>query len=286
ASRRGVAAIALTFEPHPRSFFKPGEPVYRLTPAPIRARILQALALDGVVEMSFDAEFASRSAASFVADILLGTLRASDVVTGYDFHFGKGREGSPEFLIAQGRERGFGVTVVPAQRDEADEVVSSSRVRGALASADVSGAAGLLGYRPIIEAEIVPGAQLGRTLGYPTANMQLPDGAALAHGIYAVRFRRADGTLYDGVASYGRRPTVNSGAPLLETFVFDFNGDLYGEICAVTLFAYLRGEEKFDGVDALVEQMDRDSLEARQVLTHAIPLTPLDGRLNFDLDAG
>ncbi|MEM1366093.1 MAG: bifunctional riboflavin kinase/FAD synthetase, partial [Pseudomonadota bacterium] len=252
AARRGVAAIALTFEPHPRSFFKPEEPVYRLTPAPVRARVLKALELDGVVEMSFDAAFAGRSAASFVEDTLLGTLRASDVVTGYDFHFGKGREGSPEFLIAQGREHSFGVTVVSAQRNEADDVVSSSRVRDALANADLAQATGLLGYRPIIGAEIVPGAQLGRTLGYPTANMALPegpDGKGLAHGIYAVRFRRADGSLHDGVASYGRRPTVNSGAPLLETFVFDFSGDLYGEICGVTLFAYLRGEEKFDGVD-------------------------------------
>ncbi|MEN0087156.1 MAG: bifunctional riboflavin kinase/FAD synthetase [Pseudomonadota bacterium] len=286
AARRGVAAIALTFEPHPRSFFKPEEPVYRLTPAAVRARVLKELGLDGVVELSFDADFAGQTAASFVTDTLLGTLRASDVVTGYDFHFGKGREGSPEFLIAQGREHGFGVTVVAAQRDEADDVVSSSRIRSALSEADVPAAAGLLGFRPIIEAEIVPGAQLGRTLGYPTANMALPEGAALAHGIYAVRFRRADGSFHDGVASYGRRPTVNSGAPLLETFVFDFSGDLYGEMCSVTLFAYLRGEEKFDGVEALVEQMDRDSAEARQVLTHATPLTPLDGKLNFDLNAG
>ncbi|MEO0637642.1 MAG: bifunctional riboflavin kinase/FAD synthetase [Pseudomonadota bacterium] len=284
AARRGTAAIALTFEPHPRSFFKPEEPVYRLTPAPIRARVVEALDLDGVVELTFDRAFSSRTASSFVTDILLGRLRASDVVTGYDFHFGKGREGSPEFLIAQGRDHGFGVTVVPAQKDEGDAVVSSSRIRGALANADVAEAAGLLGYRPIIEAEIVPGAQLGRTLGYPTANMSLLEGAALAHGIYAVRFRRADGTLHDGVASYGRRPTINSGAPLLETYVFDFSGDLYGEVCSVTLFSYLRGEEKFDSVDDLIVQMDKDSQEARAVLTHATPITPLDGRLSFDLE--
>jgi riboflavin kinase/FMN adenylyltransferase len=283
AARRGVAAIALTFEPHPRSFFKPDVPVYRLTPAPVRAKVIAGLGMAGVVELTFDAEMSGSSAGSFIDDVLLGALKASHVVTGYDFHFGKAREGSPEFLIASGRDRGFGVTVVEAQRDEGDAVVSSSRIRELLETGDVPAASGLLGYRPIIESEIVAGAQLGRTLGYPTANMALPAETGLKHGIYAVRFTQADGMQHDGVASYGRRPTVNTGAPLLETFVFDFDGDLYGEVCTVSLFAYLREELKFDGVDALVAQMHLDAAEARECMLHATPLTPLDGQLNFTL---
>ena len=167
-----------------------------------------------------------------------------------------------------GERHGFGVTLVDAFRDEGAEIVSSSRIRGLLAAGDVAEAAGLLGYRYTVEAEVVPGQKLGRTLGFPTANMVLPDNVALKHGIYAVRFRRADGTLHDGVASFGRRPTVDEdGAPLLETFVFDFSGDLYGETCSVSFFGFLRGEQKFDGLEPLVAQMKRDEAEARALLS-------------------
>ena len=190
-------------------------------------------------------------------------------------------------MLAAGQSAGFGVTVVEAQNDEGGDFVSSSRVRGALEKGDVPLAAGLLGYRPLITGTVVKGAQLGRQLGYPTANIELPDNTQLKHGIYAVRFRRADGTLNNGVASFGRRPTVNSGDPLFETYVFDFSGDLYGEDVTISLVSYLRGEEKFDGVEALIEQMDKDADEARQVLMHAQALSPLDGKLTFavpDLD--
>ena len=143
-------------------------------------------------------------------------------------------------------------------------------------------AAGLLGYRFTVEETVMRGKQLGRTLGFPTANMKLPEATELKHGIYAVRFRRADGTLHDGVASFGRRPTVDEdGAPLLETFVFDFSGDLYGETCEVSFFGYLRGEEKFDGLDALVAQMKRDEAEARALLSGVRPLSALDARIAF-----
>ena len=143
-------------------------------------------------------------------------------------------------------------------------------------------AAGLLGYRFTVEAEIVGGQRLGRTLGFPTANMALPPDTGLRHGVYAVRFRRADGSLHDGVASFGRRPTVDdNGAPLLETFLFDFADDLYGETCAVSFFGRLRGEEKFDGLDALVAQMKRDEAEARALLSGVRTLSELDGKVAF-----
>ncbi|WP_188820545.1 bifunctional riboflavin kinase/FAD synthetase [Brucella endophytica] len=282
AKGEGRPALVLTFEPHPRSVFRPDQPVDRLTPAAEKAELLEALGFDAVVELAFTQEFSEHSAEAFVENIIAGKLAASRVVTGFDFHFGKGRRGGPAFLMEAGERLGFHVTLVDAFRDEGGEIVSSSRIRLALGEGEVAEAAALLGYRYIVESEVVRGKQLGRTLGFPTANMVLPPQTNLKHGIYAVRFRRADGSLHDGVASFGRRPTVDTdGAPLLETFLFDFSGDLYGEISAVSFFAYLRDEEKFDGLDALITQIRRDEEEARAVLAGVKPLSPLDRLLNF-----
>ena len=282
ARAAGRAAIVLTFEPHPRSVIRPGIPLFRLTPAPMKAAILAALGFDAVVEIPFSRAFAAQSAEEFVTRILDRGLGVSHVVTGVDFHFGKDRQGGPAYLIASGERHGFGVTLVDAFRDEGAEIVSSSRIRELLAAGDVVQAAGLLGYRYTVEAEVSGGRRLGRTLGYPTANMALSADMGLAHGIYAVKFRRAGGTLHDGVASFGRRPTVEAdGAALLETFLFGFAGDLYGETCRVSFFSRLRGEEKFDGLDPLVAQMRRDEEEARAVLAGAAPFSPLDAAIAF-----
>jgi len=282
AEKRGVPALVLTFEPHPRTVFRPETPVFRLTPAPLKARLLEAMGFRSVIEYPFDREFATRSAEEFIQTILVDWLGASAVVTGFDFHFGKGREGGPAFLMASGAKHGFEVSLMDAFRDENAEVISSSRIRDMVAEGDVVGAAGLLGYRYTVEAEVVGGEKLGRQLGFPTANMQLPPEAELKAGIYAVRFRRPDGALYDGVASYGRRPTVTeNGAPLLETYVFDFSGSLYGEICSVSFFGHLRDELKFDGLDALVAQIKRDEEEARALLSGVRPLSELDAKIAF-----
>lgn len=282
AHARGVPALLLTFEPHPRSVFRPDQPVFRLTPAPLKARILEGMGFAAVIEYPFNRQFSQMSAAEFVRNVLLDWLHAGHVVTGFDFHFGNAREGGPAFLIAAGEQHGFGVTLVDAFRDENTEVISSSRIRALLADGVVTEAAGLLGYRYTVEAEVIGGKQLGRALGFPTANMQLPPEAALRKGIYAVRFRRADGTIRDGVASFGRRPTVDSnGVPLLETFVFDFSGDLYGEVCTVSFFEHLRDELKFDGLDALVVQMKRDEEEARALLSGVRPIGEIDAKIAF-----
>lgn len=282
AEKRGCPALVLTFEPHPRSVFNPDEPVFRITPAPLKARIIEAMGYHSVVEYPFDRAFSKRSAEEFITSILKDWLHAAHVVTGFDFHFGKGREGGPAFLMEAGERHGFGVTLVDAYRDENADVISSSRIRTCLEAGDVSYAAGLLGYRYTVEGEVIHGKKLGRTLGFPTANMTLPEGADLKPGIYAVRFRRADGTLHDGVASYGHRPTVDDeGTALLETFVFDFEGDLYEEIAAVSFFGYLREEVKFNGLEALVEQMNRDKEEARALLSGVTPLSVLDGKICF-----
>lgn len=282
AERADVPALVLTFEPHPRAVFRPEEPVYRITPAPMRARVLEALGFHAVVEQPFNRDFASYDAERFVHQVLVDELGISHAVTGFDFHFGKNRQGGPAFLMAAGERLGFGVSLVDAFRDEGADVVSSSRIRDLLAAGDVAQAAGMLGYRYTVEAEVTRGRQLGRELGYPTANMALPADTGLMHGIYAVRLRRADGTVHDGVANFGRRPTVTEdGVPLLETFVFDFSGDLYGETCSVSFFGFLRGEVKFDGLKPLVAQMKRDEAEARALLAGVRPLGELDAKVAF-----
>lgn len=282
AKKRGVPALVLTFEPHPRTVFRPDKPVFRLTPAPLKARILESMGFGAVIEYPFDRTFSELSASDFIHRILREWLQASHVVTGFDFHFGKGREGGPAFLMASGEREGFGVTLVDAFRDENAEVISSSAIRSLLAEGDVSHAAGLLGYRYTVEAEVIGGKRLGRDLGYPTANMRLPPEAEFKSGIYAVRFRRVDGTLYDGVASFGRRPTVDSdGEALLETFIFDFSGELYGEVCAVSFFGRLRDELKFDGLEPLMVQMKEDEREARALLSGVRPLGEIDRMINF-----
>ena len=279
----GVASVVLSFEPHPRTVFRPDQPVFRLTPAPMKATILGQLGFDAIVEQRFDQAFSSQSAEDFVTRILRDRLGVHHVVTGYDFHFGKGREGNPDYLINAGVRHGFGVTLVDQFQDEGADVISSSRIRAALAIGDIAEANGLLGYRYAVSAPVLHGQKLGRTLGYPTANMALPAENALKSGIYAVRFRRADGSLHDGVASFGRRPTVaeDGAALLLETFLFDFSGDLYGETGTVSFVSRLRGEEKFDGLDPLVAQMKIDEAEARAMLGALQPLSPLDAAMTF-----
>jgi riboflavin kinase/FMN adenylyltransferase len=282
ARQAGRPTLVLTFEPHPRTHFKPETPVFRLTPAPLKARLIALSGFDAVVECAFDADFAAQPAEEFIRDIIERRLHAAHVVTGFDFHFGRNRAGGPAYLMEAGERLGFAVTLVDAFRDENAEVVSSSRIRALIGKGEVAAAAGLLGYRFAVEAPVIAGKKLGRTLGYPTANMALPPETTLAPGIYAVRFRRPDGSLHDGVASFGRRPTVDeAGEMLLETFLFDFTGNLYGETATVSFFGYLRGEEKFAGLEELTAQMRKDEAEARALLSEVRPLGSLDAELNF-----
>lgn len=281
ARAEGRPLICLTFEPHPRTVFNPEKPVPRLTPAPIRAKLLGALGFDAVVEQGFDKDFAGIEPEAFVRTILVERLKAAHVVAGFDFHYGARRAGTPQTLIAAGERHGFGATLVPALQDAAGETISSSRIRALLEAGEAARAAELLGYRWTIGGSVQEGQRLGRTLGYPTANILLMPETMLKFGIYAVRLRRADGTLHDGVASFGRRPTFDNGAALFETFLFDFAGDLYGETIAISIFGFLRGEEKFDGAEALIAQMDRDSDNARAMLKAASSLGDLDLAIAF-----
>jgi len=267
AKRLGRPALAITFEPHPRSFFSPHTPQFRLTDETSKLRLLAGTGLDGAVVMTFDAERAGTSAQDFIEKDLIGRLGISGISIGYDFHFGKGRAGSPALLQSEAPRLGIEVHVQP-HIDIDERPVSSTAIRMALAEGQIAEATAMLDGPWFITGEVIHGEKRGRDLGYPTANIRLDPHCGLRHGIYAVRVS-LDGRLHDGVASFGRRPTFDNGAPLLEIFLFDFKGDLYGKTLDVAFIAYIRDELKFDGIEALIRQMDDDSVKAHAALAAA-----------------
>jgi riboflavin kinase/FMN adenylyltransferase len=263
---------ALTFEPHPRAVFKPDEPVFRLSDEAAKLRLLARTGLDGVIVMRFDATLAALSAEDFVRRILIERFSVAGVVVGFDFHFGRGRAGSPAFLAAAGRAHGFTVDIVPAFSDGGTRI-SSGAIRSALAAGEVEAAAGLLGYPWFVTGEVVHGDKRGRELGFPTANLRLDPACGLKHGIYAVRVG-IGGKRHDGVANFGRRPMFDSGAVLLEIFLFDFEGDIYGQTLDVAFIHWIRPELTFASVDDLVRRMDEDCGLARAALARALGAFP------------
>jgi len=267
ASALGRPSAALTFEPHPRAFFNPDEPLFRLTPEGAKLRLLAAAGLDGAIVLSFNAELAKLSAQDFVQRVLVDRFAISGAAIGFNFHFGANRAGSPEFLQAQGRQHGFTVDIVPPLLD-GGRPVSSGPIRAALAAGRLDDAAEFLGYPWFVSGTVIHGDKRGRELGFPTANLQLDPACALRHGIYAVRTAIA-GRRYDGVASFGRRPMFDSGAVLLEIFVFDFAGELYGANIDVAFIAWLRDEAMFASATDLMRQMKEDSRLAREALARA-----------------
>ncbi len=260
-------AVALTFEPHPRAFFQPAQPMFRLTDEAAKTRLLAAEGIDAVAIAAFDAGFAALSADQFVGEVLVDWLGAGHVVIGRDFHYGARRTGSAATLREAGLVQGFDVTELGALLCS-DEPVSSSSIRAAISRGDLGTARDLLGRNWFVTAEVIHGDKRGRVLGYPTANLRLPPGTGLRYGIYAVKVG-IGGDWHDGVASFGRRPTFDNGAPLLEVHVFDFTGDLYGQTVDIVFAGFIRDELKFDGIEALVAQMDRDSRAARDMLKDA-----------------
>src|ERR1700720_2486921 len=258
AQRMGLAhgrpAFAVTFEPHPRSYFSPNTPQFRLTDEAAKLRLLAATGLAGAVVMAFDKRRAETTAQDFIHPDLIGRLGISGIAVGYDFHFGKGRVGSPGLLVTEAPRLGIEVDV-QAHVDIAERPVSSSAIRMALAEGQIEEASAMLGGPWFITGEGMDGEKRGRDLGYPTANIRLDKNCGLKHGIYAARVGLSD-RRFDGVASFGRRPTFDNGAPLLEVFLFDFEGDLYGNSLDVAFIAFIRDELKFDSIEALVRQMD------------------------------
>jgi riboflavin kinase / FMN adenylyltransferase len=260
----GKPAFAVTFEPHPRSFFSPNSPQFRLTDETNKLRLLAGTGLDGAVVMTFDKGRAGTSAQDFIHHDLIQRLGISGIAVGYDFHFGKGRVGSPSLLVSEAPRLGIEVDV-QAHVDIEERPVSSSAIRMALAEGQIDDATNMLDGPWFVTGEVIHGEKRGRDLGYPTANIRLDRNCALRHGIYAVRVGLG-GERLNGVASYGRRPTFDNGAPLLEVFVFDFKGDLYGKTLDVAFIGFIRDEMKFDGIEPLIRQMDDDSAKARAML--------------------
>ena len=258
-------ALVATFDPHPVRHFRPDAEPFRLTTLDQRARLFAAAGADGMVVFHFDATLAALTADRFVAERLVGALRVGGVVTGEDFTFGHAKSGDIATLRRAGAAAGFSVDTVGAVLLDG-EPVSSTRIRAALRGGDARGAARLLTRPYAIEGVVQHGDKLGRTIGYPTANLDMGPYLRPAYGIYAVRGRLADGRVLDGAANLGIRPTFDPPKELLEPYFFDFDGDLYGQVLAVELIEWLRAEAKFDGLDALIAQMDKDCARARELL--------------------
>ena len=278
ARAAGVPALLLTFEPHPRDVFAPAPYMFRLTQGDAKARLAEAMGLDGIIILPFDRDFSQNEAEVFVETMLVEQLGVRGVIVGSDFHFGRQRRGTPAFLRAAGERLGFAVETLDLM-DEGEEVISSSRIRAALSEGAVTAANRLLGYHWFFDGCVVKGDQRGRELGYPTANTMTHANFQLAQGVYAVR-AQLGARVFDGVAAYGK-PMFNNQLPPFETHLFDFDEDIYGQTITVALIAHIRGQEVFSDLDELIAAMDRDSRKAREALARATPLSELDGKLGF-----
>ena len=264
----GAPLGVLTFEPHPREYFAPDAPPFRLMRREARASRLEKLGVELLYELNFNAALAGLTPREFARDVISDGLALAHVIVGADFCFGKGRSGNAGDMVRFGREMGFGVTVAPLV-ERGENTVSSTAIRRALSDGRPRDAATMLGHWHRIEGPVIGGEQRGRKLGFPTTNMSIDGLHPPAFGVYAVLVDVLDGPhagSYHGAASMGVRPMFGENRPNLETFIFDFSGDLYGATLSVGLVEYLRPEEKFDSLDALIEQMNADCDRAREIL--------------------
>ncbi len=258
----------VTFEPHPREYFAPDAPPFRLMNAEAKANRLEKLGVKRLYELNFNAALSGLTAEEFAQDVIVNGLGLTHVVIGADFCFGKGRSGTALDLQKFGARMGFGVTIAPLI-ETGDKLVSSTNIRQALSDGKPREAAEMLSHLHRIEGKVITGEQRGRELGYPTANQNTTGLHQPKFGVYAVFVDVLSGPhkgTYKGAASIGVRPMFGENTPNCETYLFDFKGDLYGEHISVALVEYLRGEEKFDSLDALITQMDADCIEARGIL--------------------
>jgi riboflavin kinase/FMN adenylyltransferase len=269
ARAEGRPAIVATFDPHPARFFKPDTAPFRLTSIAQRARLFAAAGADATLVLRFNGAMAALDPAAFVG-LLADRFSAAAMVTGEDFTFGRNRAGNPAVLAELARGRDIGVETVAPVTDTSGSI-SSSRIRQALVDGDCETATALLTRPFAIEGAVIHGDKLGRTIGFPTANIALGEYLRPRYGIYAVRGRLDDGTLLDGAANLGVRPSFDPPKELLEPYFFDFAGDLYGRTIEVELISFIRPEAKFDGLDALIAQMARDCERAKAILSSIRP---------------
>ncbi|WP_435141105.1 bifunctional riboflavin kinase/FAD synthetase [Pseudopelagicola sp. nBUS_19] len=258
----------VTFEPHPREFFNPKATPFRLTSANTRAHRLQKLGVQRLYELPFNATLSKLSPQEFARDVIADGLGLSHVVVGSDFRFGKDRKGEAEQLEVFGKSFGFGVSIAPLVQAR-DEQVSSTSIRNALTAGKPRDAASMLGHWHRIDGPVIGGDQRGRELGFPTANMSLDGLHPPRFGVYAVLVDVLGGPhqgSYGGAASVGVRPMFGQNKANIETFIFDFSGDLYGTDISVALVEFLRPEENYDGVEALLTQIEKDCAQCRDIL--------------------
>ena len=271
AASAGAPVGILTFEPHPRAVLAANpQTAFRLTPSPIKRRHLEAIGVAFVIEQPFDAALAAMPAERFVTELLVGHLKPAGIVVGYDFCFGRDRGGDAALLTKFGKLHGFDVHIVDPVQDPGAETFSSNRIRKYLQDGEPARAAALLGHLWEIEGEVIHGEAIGRTIGYPTANVALTDYLLPKFGVYAIRAgadRGGQTQWRDGVANIGNRPTVGGKTNLLEFYLFDFDGDLYGAHWRVALAEFIRPEVKFDGLETMKKQIALDVREARELLS-------------------
>lgn len=266
AEKVGGQSGAVVFDPHPRRYFRPDDPAFLLTTLDKRVALLRQHGARAVIALPFNKALASLTPEAFIRNILKDELKLKGVVVGADFRFGAGRAGDGEALQALGAEEGLHVELVDvlAENPQAEKF-GSSAVRAALQAGDVRGAASMLGRRWSVAGIVQEGQRLGRGLGFPTANVTLGEIIEPRNGVYATR-ALVGGKTYSAVSNFGRRPTVGGGSPLLETNIFDFDGDLYGVEIEIAFVDFIRDERKFDGLDALKAQIAEDSEQARRIL--------------------
>ncbi len=263
AKDKGHALGLLTFEPHPRRLFRPDDPPFRITPPAMKARLLEQNGIDVLFSLTFDWDFASQSPQAFIDAVLKSGIKPSHIVVGYDFCFGQLRKGTPQTLM----DAGYEVSVIDKITDEEDDVISSSRIRQLLRSGKIHEANALLGWEWEIEGTVVHGDKRGRELGYPTANVLFGDTVHPAYGVYATRVLIEGETEWRGGATnIGIRPMFETETGLVETYIFDFDGDLYGKTLRIRPVQRLRGEAKFDSLQALTDQIALDCEQARNIL--------------------
>ncbi|UWQ25778.1 bifunctional riboflavin kinase/FAD synthetase [Leisingera aquaemixtae] len=264
----GAPLGVMTFEPHPREYFAPDAPAFRLMRAETRAHRLEKLGVERLYELNFNTALSSLTPEEFARDVIAEGLGLAHVVVGADFCFGKGRAGDAADLQRFGEQYGFGVTIAPLM-EYSEHAVSSTAIRNALSEGRPADAKEMLGHWHRIEGVVIGGEQRGRELGFPTANMSIDGLHQPRFGVYAVLVDVLDGPhkgSYFGAASIGVRPMFGGVVPNIETYLFDFSGDLYGATLSVGLVEFLRPELKFDGLEALTAQMDADCAQAREIL--------------------
>lgn len=262
SSQQAAPIGAISFSPHPRAFFNPTGQFFRLTDNITRCQLFEDLGIDLLVDLEFSQQLANLSAEEFVQKVLVNMLNIAHIIVGEDFCFGKNRQGNAAFLKQMGIKYGFGVSALTQMKIDG-QIISSSHIRQALRDGDVEKANNLLGHNWHLYGTVMEGKQLGRTIGFPTANIATRADSELKHGTYAAQID-IDGTLYQGAGNYGTRPTVNGIGARFEIFIFDFNQDIYGKQVKIYLHKYIRGDEKFDGLEPLIAAIDNDVLQIKQ----------------------